>query len=99
MPALVSGLGPVHRAHLAAALALRCERPLCVIVPDDASAETMAGALRSFLGADVVTVTGREFTFYAAESVSGRRSKSGSGPWTPWPPIRLLRRWSRRRRC
>ena len=70
LPALVSGLGPVHRAHLAAALSLRCGRPLCVIVPDDASSDVMAAALRSFLDGPVVTVTGREFTFYASESVS-----------------------------
>ena len=70
LPALVSGLGPVHRAHLAAAMAAACERPLCVIVPDDASAEAMSGALRGFLEGPVVEVTGRDFTFYASESVS-----------------------------
>ena len=70
LPALVSGLGPVHRGHLAAALSLRCERPLCVVVPDDASAEAMAAALRGFLDGPVMEVTGRDFTFYASESVS-----------------------------
>ena len=70
LPALVSGLGPIHRAHLAAALALRCGRPLCVIVPDDGAAEAMAADLRSFLDGPVVTLTGRDFTFYAAEGVS-----------------------------
>ena len=71
LPALVSGLGPIHRAHLAAALALRCGRPLCVVTPDDTAADAMAADLRSFLdGAEVVTVTGRDFTFYAAEGVS-----------------------------
>ncbi len=70
LPALISGLGPVHRGHLAAALCLRCERPLCVVVPDDASAEAMAAALRAFLDGPVVEVSGRDFTFYASESVS-----------------------------
>ena len=71
LPALVSGLGPIHRANLAAALALRCGRPLCVVVPDATAADAMAADLRSFLGGgEVVTVSGRDFTFYAAEGVS-----------------------------
>ena len=70
LPALVSGLGPIHRAHLAAALALKSGRPLCVVTPDDAAADAMGADLRSFLGSEVVTVTGRDFTFYAAEGVS-----------------------------
>ncbi len=70
LPALASGLGPVHRAHLAAALAIKCGRPLCVIVPDDSAAEAMVGALRGFLDGDVITLGGRDFTFYASESVS-----------------------------
>lgn len=70
LPALVSGLGPIHRAHLAAALKTECDRPLCVVVPDDTAAETMALDLRSFLEGAVTVVTGREFTFYASEGVS-----------------------------
>ena len=70
LPALVSGLGPIHRAHLAAALAEKCGRPLCVIAPDETAAQTMAADLASFLGRPAVTVTAREFTFYAAEGVS-----------------------------
>ena len=70
LPALVSGLGPIHRAHLAAAMALQCGRPLCVVTPDDASAEAMAGDLKSFLGGNVEMVVAREYTFYASESVS-----------------------------
>ena len=70
LPALVSGLGPVHRAHLAAAMAEKCGRPLCVVTADDASAEAMAADLRSFLGRPVVTVVSREYTFYASEGVS-----------------------------
>ena len=40
LPALVSGLGPVHRAHLAAALRIRTGRPLIVVSPDDTAALT-----------------------------------------------------------
>ena len=70
LPALISGLAPIHRAHLAAAMGAKCDRPLCVVTADDASAEAMAADLASFLGREVVTVTGRDFTFYSSESVS-----------------------------
>ena len=70
LPALVSGLGPINRAHLAAALGEKCGRPLCVIAPDETAAQTLAADLASFLERPVVTVAGREFTFYAAEGVS-----------------------------
>ena len=56
LPALVSGLGPVHRAHLAAALRIRTERPLLVVAPDDTAAETMAADLREFLGEEVAVI-------------------------------------------
>ena len=94
LPALASGLGPVHRAHLAAALALRCQRPLCVVTPDDASAEAMAGSLRAFLEDRVVTVTGRDFTFYASESVSRqteqKRLRALDGLLSGQPPAAVV---------
>ena len=71
LPALVSGLGPVHRAHLAAALKVKTGRPLIVVTPDDTAAETMAADLRSFLdGEDIPVIGSREFVFYSAEGVS-----------------------------
>ncbi len=76
MPALVSGLGPVHRAHLAAALAEKCGRPLCVVVPDDSAAESMAADLQSFLEGPVTIVPSRDFTFYTSESVSRQTEQS-----------------------
>jgi transcription-repair coupling factor (superfamily II helicase) len=70
LPALVSGLGPVHRAHLAASLYLKTGRPLFVVVPDETTAEVFAGDLRAFLQEKVTIIGGREFTFYESESVS-----------------------------
>ncbi len=70
LPALVSGLGPVHRAHLAAALRESTGRPLIVVSPDETSAEAMAGDLKSFLGEDVPVIGSREFVFYSTEGVS-----------------------------
>ena len=46
LPALISGLGPVHRAHLAAALRIRTGRPLVVVSPDETAAEAIEVFLR-----------------------------------------------------
>ncbi len=70
LPALVSGLGPVHRAHLAAALRFRTGRPLIVVSPDETAAESMAADLRELLGEEVPVIGTRDFTFYNAEGVS-----------------------------
>ncbi len=70
LPALVSGLSAVHRAHLGAALRVSTERPLFVISPDDTAAESLAADLRALLGEEVVTLGLRDFLFYPAEAVS-----------------------------
>ncbi len=76
VPALVSGLGAIHRAHLAAALSCQCGRPLCVITPDDTAAEAMAADLQSFLGRQAVVVKSRDFTFYSSQAVSRQNEHS-----------------------
>ena len=38
LPALISGLSPVHRANLAAALKNSLDMPLFVVCPDDTAA-------------------------------------------------------------
>ncbi len=76
LPALVSGLGPVHRAHLASALRLKTGRPLVVVSPDEPSAEAMAAELRHFLEEEVAVIGGREFTFYGTETVSRQTEQS-----------------------
>jgi len=70
LPALVSGLGPIHRANLAAALRQKTDRPLFVVAPDDSSADIFAADLKSFLQEDVAVIYGREYTFYGSERVS-----------------------------
>lgn len=70
LPALISGLGPVHRTHLAAALRMKTERPLFLLVPDETTAQAAAADLRSLLEEEVTVLADREFTFYEAESVS-----------------------------
>ena len=70
LPALISGLSPVHRANLAAALRASLDRPLFVVCPDDTAAEAMARDLSSMLGEEVTTLLMRDFVFYPAEAVS-----------------------------
>ena len=70
LPALVSGLGPIHRANLAAALRQKTERPLFVVAPDDSSADIFAADLKNFLQEDVTIIGSREYTFYGSERVS-----------------------------
>ena len=72
LPALISGLSAVHRANLAAALAVRLDRPLFVLTPDDTAAENFARDLQSMLGLPVQTLGLREFCFLPAEAVSRR---------------------------
>ena len=70
LPALVSGLSAVHRAHLGAALRERSGRPLFVICPDDTAAENMARDLGAMLGEDCAVLGMRELCFYPALAVS-----------------------------
>jgi len=70
LPALISGLAPVHRANLAAALKVRLEMPLFVICPDDTAAESFAMDLRAMLGKEVNTLLMRDFYFHNTEAVS-----------------------------
>ena len=70
LPALISGLSPVHRANLAAALKNQLGLPLFVVCPDDTAAEAMARDLSAMLGKEVQTLLMRDFIFYPAEAVS-----------------------------
>ena len=63
LPALVSGLSAVHRAHLGAALRDHAGRPLFVICPDDTAAENMARDLSSMLGEEAAVLGMRDFSF------------------------------------
>ena len=70
LPALISGLSAVHRAHLGAALRERIGRPLVVVCPDDTAAESMARDLSAMLGEESAVIGMRDFCFYPAEAVS-----------------------------
>ena len=49
-PAAVTGLAPVHRAHIAAALAAETGRPLVMICSDEGEAVRLAADLEILLG-------------------------------------------------
>ncbi len=70
LPALVSGLSPVHRANLAAALQHTLGLPLFAVCPDDTAAENFARDLSAMLGREVTVLGMREYVFYPAEAVS-----------------------------
>ena len=70
LPVLYTGLSNVHRAHLAASVQADTQRPLCIISPDDTSAEHFARDLGNLLGCNVPVLASREFTFVAADAVS-----------------------------
>ena len=62
-PCVMTGLSPVHRAHLAAALAGRTGRPLCAVAADEREARRMAEDLRTFLGTEPLLLLPRELRF------------------------------------
>ena len=70
LPALISGLSPVHRANLAAALYNQIQTPLFVICPDDTAAESFGRDLAAMLGREISVLGMRDFVFYPAEAVS-----------------------------
>jgi len=69
-PAAVSGLGSIHKAHIAAALGQTLDRPLFLLCPDELGAARTARDIADFTGEEPVILPPREFIFHSAESVS-----------------------------
>ena len=67
-PTEVTGLSPIHRAHLIAALAEELHRQPVVICADDSSCTRMARDLESFTGRTVEILPYRDFVFHDVES-------------------------------
>lgn len=70
LPALVTGLAPIHRAHLVSAMHEKVEMPAFIVCADDTAAEQMAGSISTFLNIKVPVILSRELSLYATESVS-----------------------------
>ncbi|MDR2356648.1 MAG: transcription-repair coupling factor [Oscillospiraceae bacterium] len=79
MPAVISGLSGVHRAHLAAAIRARTGRPLVAVCADEAECARMGADIAALSGEDVVTLHSREYTFHNAEGVSRQLEQARLG--------------------
>ncbi|MEG2176417.1 MAG: transcription-repair coupling factor [Oscillibacter sp.] len=60
-PVAVTGLQPVHRGCVGAAVARACHRPAVFICGDEREAQTLAGDLRTLTGQEVVVLLSREW--------------------------------------
>ena len=69
-PAALSGVAAIHRAHIAAGLALKTGRPVVVVCADESEGERMARDLTALSGKPVPMLTPRSFTFHNAATVS-----------------------------
>lgn len=69
-PVEVTGLSPIHKANLAAALAGQLHHQAVVICPDDLACDRMARDLEAFSERTVEILPSREFVFHNIESSS-----------------------------
>ena len=69
-PAAVTGLAPVHRAQLAAALAMQCKRQIVVVCADEAEANRVAEDLSVLLGRQPLKLFARELFVKAGTVIS-----------------------------
>ncbi len=69
-PAVLSGLGPVHRSYAAAALQMLSGRPVAAVCAGEAEAARMAADMAALLGTEVPVVPGRELTLHDAQTAS-----------------------------
>ena len=69
-PVAASGLSPVHRAFVAAGIALRLERPVVLLCPEEVECAKLSRDLEALLEVPVLQLPGREFNFHTAATVS-----------------------------
>ena len=68
---LISGVQPVHKAHIIAALVRNSGRKSIVICPDESSCARLCADINSFLNTDIAaTLPVRDFVFRNVEAVS-----------------------------
>lgn len=70
LPMLATGLSPIHKAHLAAALHAELGRPVCVLTDDEAAASRFALDLAAFSEQEVLQLPARDLVFVNVASVS-----------------------------
>ena len=69
-PVAVSGLSPVHRAHFAAGLGWKTERPVVLVCADEAEAVRLGEDYTAFTGIAPTLITAREFLFHDGATAS-----------------------------
>ncbi|MBR2668061.1 MAG: transcription-repair coupling factor [Oscillospiraceae bacterium] len=69
-PAAVSGLSPIHRVHIAAALRLSTERPVVLLCTDEGEAARTAADLRVLTEQPVEVLPAREFLLHDTATAS-----------------------------
>ena len=70
LPALLTGLSAVHRAHWFAWIWEELRQPMVVVTPDEITAATLAADLESLTDQPVQILASREMALYGAEGVS-----------------------------
>lgn len=69
-PVEVTGLSPIHKANIAAAITGQLHRQAIVICADDGTCDRMARDLEAFSERTVAVLPMREFVFHNIESSS-----------------------------
>ena len=69
-PVAASGLSPVHRAFVAAGIALRAERPVVLLCADEVDAARLSKDVSALREQPVMQLPAREFTFHTAATAS-----------------------------
>ena len=83
-PAALSGAAAIHRAHIAAGLALKTGRPVVVVCADESEGERMARDLAALSGKPVPMLTPRSASGSSGGWPCSGDCPQGSSPW-PWP--------------
>ena len=69
-PVALSGAAAVHRAHMAAGIALKTGRSVVMVCADESESSRMARDLASLTGRQVPVLSARSFTFHRSAAVS-----------------------------
>ena len=69
-PVEVTGLSPIHKANLTAALCMQLHRQAVILCADDLACDRMARDLEAFSDRPVAVLPSREFVFHNIESSS-----------------------------
>lgn len=85
-PVAVTGLQPVHRSCVGAAVALAAERPAVFVCGDEREAQQLRGDLQTLLGAEPVVLLGREWQLAARRHcLPGLGAQPSGGAVCPFP--------------